>query len=139
MSGLGGSDLAKLGVVVQESGTTEGAVQVFNFVGATVSVAGAVATITSSGGGSSWTELEVNFGTIPVFDTQFTITDAAINSSSKVIVVPSGKTAPGRPDGDWQWDGATFAARAGSGSATCYAIFHPGPIVGRRYIQYQVI
>ncbi len=86
----------------------------------------------------TWTELEVNFGTTPVYDAQFTITDAAISNTSKVIVVPSGKTATGRADGDWQWDGATFAAKAGSGSAICYAVFHPGPIVGRRYIQYQV-
>lgn len=96
------------------------------------------------GGGSSppssatWTELEVDFGSTPLFDTSFTITDASISASSKVIVVPSGKPATGRTADDWQWDGAVFAANPGSGSATCYALFSPGPIVGKRYIQYQV-
>lgn len=92
----------------------------------------------AGGGGAEWTELEVDFGSTPVFDAQFTITDAAISTTSKVAVVPSGKVATGRTAGDWQWDGGTFAALAGSGSATCYATFSPGPIVGRRYIQYQV-
>lgn len=91
------------------------------------------------GGGASATEIEVNFGTKPVYDAQFTITDAAISPTSKVVVTPSGKVSTGRVSGDWQWDGATFAALPGSGSAICFATFHPGPIVGTRLLQYQVM
>lgn len=93
-----------------------------------------------AGGGSvTWTEVEIDFGSTPVYEATFTITDAAITSSAvKVILVPSGKAATGRTADDWQWDGGTFAANPGTGSATCYAAFFPGPIVGKRKLQYSV-
>lgn len=97
------------------------------------------ATGPAGGGGGSWTEVEIDFGSAPVYEATFTITDAAITSSAvKVILVPSGKAATGRTADDWQWDGGTFAANPGTGSATCYAAFFPGPIVGRRKLQYSV-
>jgi hypothetical protein len=95
-------------------------------------------TVSGGGGGASWTEVEIDFGTDPVYDAQFTITDAAITGTSKVQVLPCGQPATGRTSDDWQWDGATFAAMPGSGSATCYATFLPGPIVGPRKVQYSV-
>lgn len=94
--------------------------------------------VTTSSGGASWTEVEVDFGTDPVYEASFTITDGAITGTSKVQVLPCGKAATGRTPDDWQWDGATFAANPGSGSATCYAVFTPGPIVGPRKVQYSV-
>jgi hypothetical protein len=80
----------------------------------------------------------VDFGSSPVYTATFTITDASITSLSKVQVLPCGKAATGRTADDWLWDGATFAANPGSGSATCYAVFTPGPIVGRRKVQYSI-
>jgi hypothetical protein len=94
--------------------------------------------IGSSTGGALWTEVEVDFGSDPAYEASFTITDAGITAASKVQVLPCGKAATGRTADDWQWDGATFAANPGSGSATCYAVFTPGPIVGRRKVQYSV-
>ena len=96
--------------------------------------------ITTGGstGGASWTEVEIDFGTDPVYEASFTITDAAITGASKMQVLPCGKAATGRTADDWQWDGAAFAANPGSGSATCYATFSPGPIVGPRKVQYSV-
>ncbi len=94
--------------------------------------------IAGGGGGASWTEVEVDFGSDPAYEASFTIADASITASSKVQVLPCGKAATGRTADDWQWDGATFAANPGSGSATCYAVFTPGPIVGRRKVQYSV-
>jgi hypothetical protein len=93
----------------------------------------------SGGGGGTWTEVEIDFGATPKYDATFTITDAAITSSAvKIALVPCGKAATGRTADDWQWDGGTFVANPGTGSATCYATFHPGPIVGRRTLQYQI-
>lgn len=93
----------------------------------------------AGGGGASWTEAEIDFGSAPVYEASFTITDAAITSSAvKMQVLPCGKAATGRTADDWQWDGATFAANPGAGSATVYAQFMPGPIVGRRKVQYSV-
>lgn len=91
------------------------------------------------GGGGTWTEVEIDFGSTPVYDATFTITDAAITSSAvQMILVPCGKAATGRTADDWQWDGGTFVANPGTGSATCYATFTPGPIVGKRMLQYQI-
>jgi len=93
----------------------------------------------SSGGGASWTEVEIDFGILPVYDATFTITDAAITSSAvRMALTPCGKAATGRTADDWQWDGGTFAANPGTGSATCYATFSPGPIVGKRMLQYSI-
>ena len=99
-----------------------------------------IATLEATPAGSlSATEIEHDFGTTPVYDASFTITDAAITSSSKkVVIVPSGKAATGRTADDWQWDGATIVADPGTGSATAYVTFHPGPIVGPRTFQYMV-
>jgi len=93
---------------------------------------------TSGGSGATWTEAEVDFGSAPVYTASFTITDAGISAASKVQVLPCGKAATGRTADDWAWDGATFAALPASGSATCYAVFTPGPIVGRRKVQYSI-
>jgi hypothetical protein len=93
---------------------------------------------TISGAGASWTETEIDFGAAPVYEAVFTLTDASITAASKVQVLPCGKAATGRTADDWAWDGATFAALPASGSATCYAHFMPGPIVGRRKVQYSV-
>ena len=91
------------------------------------------------GGAASWTEVEIDFGSTPVYDATFTITDAAITSSTvKMALVPCGKAATGRTADDWQWDGGTVVANPGTGSARCYATFTPGPIVGRRKLQYQI-
>lgn len=95
----------------------------------------ALALIAALGGG--WVEIEVDFGSNPRRDFKFTITDANISPTSKVIVSPSGKPATGRGSDDWQWDTASFAANPTSGSATVYGLF-TGKVKGKRYIQYQV-
>lgn len=93
----------------------------------------------AGGGGGTWTEVEIDFGSVPVYEATFTITDAAITSPAvKMAIIPCGKAATGRTADDWQWDGGTFAANPGTGSAECFAAFFPGPIVGRRTLQYQV-
>jgi hypothetical protein len=95
-------------------------------------------TSSSSSGGATWTELDIDFGSKPVYAASFTITDASITTASKVQVLPSAKAATGRTADDWAWDGAAIAANPGTGSATCYAHFLPGPIVGKRKVQYSV-
>jgi hypothetical protein len=87
---------------------------------------------------TTWTETEIDFGSLPVYTASFSIADAGISAGSKVQVLPCGKAATGRTSDDWAWDGATFAALPGAGTATCYAVFTPGPIVGRRKIQYSI-
>jgi len=94
----------------------------------------AIAALVSAKAGS----IEYDFGSSPVYDAEFTITDSNITLTSTVIVTPGG-AATGRTADDWRWDGASIGVVAGSGSATCYVTFSPGPIVGKRKFNYTVI
>lgn len=85
----------------------------------------------------SVTETEVDFGTTPTTDKLFTITDAGVSSTSKIIIQESGKPATGRAAGDAQWDSITYAAYPGTGSFTVYAKAS-GSVVGKRKVEYMV-
>jgi hypothetical protein len=89
-------------------------------------------------GGAAWTSVEIDAGNKPVYEIRAVITDAAISASDKIVLAPDATPPAGRTADDWQWDGASLAAAAGNGQFTLYAIFHPGPIVGKRNILYQV-
>lgn len=122
-----------------EGGTLSGTVTTLNFTGAgvTASGAGATTTINIPGGAGSFavTETELDFGTKPVADAIFTVTDVAITGTSKIMCTESGNTATGRAAGDAQWDSVAYSALAGTGSFTVYA--RPsGAIVGKRKMFY---
>lgn len=85
-----------------------------------------------------WTETEIDFGSVPVKDKTFTITDANVTSSSKIIVNPSGNVATGRVGNDLEWDNLILGALGGTGSFVLTALATPGPIVGKRKVFYQV-
>lgn len=91
-----------------------------------------------AGGSAAWTEYEIDFGTTGVYDATFTVVDAAVGVTTEVAVVQSGATATSRAAGDALWDAITYAAVPAAGSFTLYALAHPGPVVGRRKILYQV-
>lgn len=113
-----------------------------DFVGAGVTVTdvGGVTRVSVPGGaGASWSEIEVDFGSVaPKYDAEFNITDAAVSPSSVIIILESGKTASGRADGDAQWDAISAVAKPGAGSFVVYCMAHPGPVAGKRKLQYQV-
>jgi hypothetical protein len=118
-------------------GTASGFVRYFDVLSGRLLILKPLGAVAAASG-ATWTEVEVDFGSSPVYGSEFTITDAAITAASKVQVMPCGKAATGRTADDWAWDGAAFAANPGAGSATCYAQFLPGPIVGKRKVQYSV-
>ena len=96
-------------------------------------------TIASSGGaGASWTEYEIDFGATPVYSKTFAIADGSVTGASKVIAVPCGKVATGGSEDDWEWDGLILAANPGAGTLNLITIALPGPVAGKRKIQYQV-
>ena len=112
-----------------------------NFAGAGVTAAdsGGVSTITIPGGaGASWTELEVDFGTRPVWDARFTVVDGTVGAASKVICVQSGNVPTGMTGGDGEWDAITYAALPAVGSFTLMSSASPGPIMGTRKLYYTV-
>jgi hypothetical protein len=88
--------------------------------------------------GLMWKETEIDFGTDPVWDKTFTITDASVTSTSHIIVAPSGKVATDRVGNDWEWDGLTMSALPAAGSFILTALALPGPLVGKRFVQYQI-
>jgi hypothetical protein len=88
--------------------------------------------------GLMWKETEIDFGTKPVWDKTFTITDSSVTSTSHVIVAPSGKVATDRVGNDWEWDGLLMSALPVDGSFILTAFASPGPLVGKRFVQYQI-
>lgn len=91
------------------------------------------------GGGSVATyETGLDFGSKPVWDASFTVSEPSVSPTSKILVFPSANPALGRHSDDWQWDGLTLSAVAGTGEFTVYANAS-GPIEGVRKIYYQVI
>jgi hypothetical protein len=81
------------------------------------------------------TETELDFGSSGVSDATFTVTDAAITATSKIMCTQSGNTATNRAPGDHLWDSIDYAALAGTGSFTVYA--RPsGSVVGKRKMFY---
>ncbi|MFN0027719.1 MAG: hypothetical protein ACKV2O_11170 [Acidimicrobiales bacterium] len=94
------------------------------------------------GGGGTVTRIEIDFGTPgadkPSYSKTFTVVDAAVSPTSDIAVTPSGRVATGRVGDDWAWDGLSLSALAGTGSFTLTANAQPGPVLGRRTVQYQV-
>jgi hypothetical protein len=76
---------------IRDEGISQGRALAINFTGAgvTAAVAGFVATVTipgGGGGGASATTVEVNVSATPVFRGRFTLIDAAIGATSKVLM-----------------------------------------------------
>lgn len=73
----------------------------------------------SGGGGASWTVYEADLGATPVNCGRFTITDAAITASSKVVVMqaPGPYTGKGTEADEAEMDPITCIAYPASGSA----------------------
>ena len=86
---------------------------------------------------ASWTAAEIDFGTTPVYEKDFTIS-ASVTGASVVVAVPSGATATGRVGNDSAWDSLALTTVPASGSFTLTAVPIPGPVVGKRTIQYQI-
>lgn len=90
--------------------------------------------ITAASSGFKRKTSTVNFGQIPVFSKTFTITDADAVTTSKIYMLAD-------PDSDeYEMDSiAVHAYCATNGTITCYANFHPGPIVGSRKFIYMIV
>lgn len=89
-------------------------------------------------GAVSWTETELDFGTAPVASKSFTVTDAGVTGTSKIVVVPSGNAPTSGYSDVWEWDTITFAAVAGTGQFTVYASVGNGTTNGKHKVFYNV-
>ena len=91
------------------------------------------------GGGATWTEVEIDFGSKPVYSKTFAITDGTVSGTSKIVVAPCGKPATGGFEDDWEWDNISLAANPGTGTFSLMAAAMPGPVSGKRKVQYSVM
>lgn len=82
------------------------------------------------------TETEIDFGSTPVSEASFTVTNALITALSKIMVTPSGNTATSRVGNDYSWEAFSFSALAAAGTFTLYANCSNGSVVGKRKIFY---
>lgn len=94
---------------------------------------------TQIGGTSSYSQAEIDFGEKPIFSAEFEIFDPAVTTSSTIVVLPTSLTATGRVGNDAAWDQLVMSAAPNTGSFTLSVTLVPGPVVGRRIIQYQVL
>lgn len=142
-------DLAakQIGIQLQDEGSNLGAsgtVTNINFTGAGVTASRATNSVTvnipsAAPASVSITEVEVDFGSSPVYDKIFTIVDVLVSSTSKILISESGKIATGRvAQGDSIFDTINVAALPGTGSLQALCRASPGPVVGRRLLQYMV-
>jgi hypothetical protein len=125
-------------VIVQQNGTTQGAVNTLNITGsATATVVGNVATINVTGGGSgSVTQIEIDFGTTPTRSKTFVITNAGITTTSKILLTQAGTAATGRQADENEMDPIIFAGIPSTGQFTLIASSLNGPVVGKYRVNY---
>lgn len=127
-------------VLVEDHGTPQGYVNTVNFTGSvTATTSGNVATVNITGGGSaSVTQIEVDFGTVPTRTKTFTITDASVSATSKIMIVQSGTAATGRHADENEMDPILFSGTPASGQFTLIANALTGPVAGKYKVLYIV-
>lgn len=127
------------GHVIENDGTPLTQRADLNFTGAGVSVAdsGGKTVVTIEGGAGTFavTETEVDFGSTPVTEKTFTVTDAGVTAASKIMCLESGNVATGRVGADSLWDSIIYSALGASGSFTLYARAS-NAVVGKRKLFY---
>lgn len=130
-------------LLIQDEGSTAGrATRALNFVGTTIACvnSGGVVTCTVSAGGAiTVTEAEVDFGTaFGYYGKTFTVTDAAVSATSKILITQSGNAPTGRQADENDMDALSCNATPGTGSFTLNCTAVPGPVAGKYKIFYTI-
>ncbi len=81
------------------------------------------------------TEVEIDFGSYPVTEKEFTITNVLAATTSFILIHPSGNIPSSGSLDEWLWDSINFAAKGNTGNFTLYAKAS-GLISGKRKILY---
>lgn len=92
----------------------------------------------SHGGGAVITEVEIDFGAVPTWATRFTISDAAITPTTKILVQQSGRTPTGGFGDESELDPLDLIAVPGSGSMLLTATPLAGRVLGKFRLNYQI-
>ncbi len=86
--------------------------------------------------GVSITEVEIDFGSSPMWSKSFTIIDGNVSPSSKLVATQSGSAATGRDADENEMDALILNCKPGSGQFTMNAFAFPGPVSGKYKINY---
>lgn len=86
---------------------------------------------------SAVAQAEIDLGAVPVYSASVVVTAATCEPAFNVLVSPSADPATGRGVDDNLWDGLILSAVAGTGSFTLHVLAVPGPVSGKRNINYQ--
>lgn len=81
-------------------------------------------------------EVEIDFGSTPVDEKEFAITDAKVNATTTIVATHSGKAAAGKDADENEMDALLLRALPGSGSFTLWATAVPGPVTGTFKVSY---
>lgn len=82
-------------------------------------------------------QVEIDLGTTPIYSKSIVVTAATCEPAFNVLVSPSADPATGRGSDDNLWDGLILSATAGTGQFTLHVMAVPGPVSGKRLINYQ--
>lgn len=85
-----------------------------------------------------WKSVEVDFGSVGVTDKAFTITDAEVQSTFNIAVMPSGRPATNRVGNDFAWDQVQCSTVPGTGSFVLQVSVINGRMLGKRNFIYQI-
>ncbi len=91
-----------------------------------------------TGGGANIAEVELDFGAQAVSEKVFTVTDATVSATSKVVAKQSGKAATGRQADENEFDVISLVSSPGAGQFTVYARCLTGLVQGKYKMVYQV-
>lgn len=86
----------------------------------------------------SYTEVEIDFGSTPVYSKIITVTDATVSGSSRVIVKALAEDATDTKKDEWQFDVIQMVPEVGTGEFYLHCLAVPGPVMGKRKIIYSV-
>lgn len=96
-------------------------------------------TITGSGGGSATvTETEVDFGSTPVSEGSFTITDAGVSGTSKIMLSLSGAAPTSKDQDELEMDSFHMWALPSTGTFTLYMRALEGYVSDKFKVNYMV-
>lgn len=84
------------------------------------------------------TQVEVDFGSAGVRSKSFTITDASVSGTSKIIPQQAGDAPTGRQADENEMDAILFSAAPGAGQFTLFGNALNGPVSGKYKVNYMV-
>jgi hypothetical protein len=107
-------------------------------LGTNLSITGTTINAAAGGGSATITEVEVDFGTTPTGPKTFTVVDAALSTSSVVMVTQSGATPTDGFGGEAELDPILFTATPETGQMTVAANPRDGRVVGKFKLNYLI-